>query len=307
MSLPSPEQLLTPAVAVYLVAVIGAQVGLAVYRRYRRKETQEQRISAGLDERVLVDHAIRLDTIRRQAAVDAAVLITTVVILPILLVQVFGAQAEGLAAVFVALLIWVLVSATDVAKAFLGGVAFRAYIGLRRPFQVGDRVTVLGHAGKVVDIDPFFIRLNTADDDLVSVPTSALWGTPLVSANAGDRASLCVMRFHIAPFATAAQRQAAEDGIWDAIQRSVYWDFDKPMQIYVEQQKDAIVLTAKAYVASTYSEPLLKSDVYRAFLDVAEEASIPLASTDWRRNAPAAGSGRSRKAATRATADKPED
>ena len=281
--MPNLEDLLTWPVAIYLVVVIGAQIALALFRRQRAHDVAKRRRAAGLDDEIFVDHAIRLETIRNQAAVDAIVLLATVVVFPILLVQVLGEQSSGLAVVFLGLLIWTLVSATDVARAFLGGIAFRAFVGLRQPFQVGDRVTLLGHAGKVIDIGPMFVRLNTADDDLVSIPTAALWNTALVSANAGDRASLCVMSFHLAPFVSAGKRRKAEDAIWEAIQRSVYWDFDKPMQIYVEQRKDEIVLTAKAYVASTYNEPLLKSDVYQAFLDFSDTESIPLASTEWRR------------------------
>jgi small-conductance mechanosensitive channel len=277
------KSLLTWPVAVYLLIVVGTQIALALNRRRKAEERDARRHAAGLDDQVLVDHAVKLQTIRTEAAVDAAALLGTAVIVPIILVALFKDSAEGLALAFLALLAWALVSTTDVAKAFLGGVAFRAYVGLRQPFQVGDRVTLLGHAGKVVGIDPFFIRLVTVDDDQIGIPTAALWGTPLVSANAGDRASLCVMSFHLAPFVTAAQRKVAEDGIWDAIQRSVYWDFDKPMQIYVEQCKDEIVLTAKAYVASTYNEALLKSDVYQAFLDLADREKIPLASSEWRR------------------------
>ena len=55
------------------------------------------------------------------------------------------------------------------------------------------------------------------------------------------------------------------------------------MQIYLEQGPSEIVLTARAYVASTYNEPLFKSDVYQAFLDFADRESIPLASREWRR------------------------
>ena len=138
-------------------------------------------------------------------------------------------------------------------------------------------MTLLGHAGKVEDIGPFFVRLKTADDEEVRIPTAALWNAPLISANAGKRASLCVMTFHLAPCVGAEKRKKAENAIWDAIQRSVYWDFDNPMQIYVEQRKDEIVLTAKAYVASTYNEPLFKSDVYQAFLDFTDSESVPLA------------------------------
>ena len=214
--------------------------------------------------------------------------LSTVAILPVVIASAIDdpAQRAALGAVFLAILIWVLVAATDVAKAFLGGLAFRSFVGFRSPFQVGDRVTIGGHTGKVLEIGPFFVRLQTPDDDLVSIPTSSLWSSPIVSANAGDRASLSVMTFHLAPFTTALQRKAAENAIWDAIQKSVYWDFQKPMQIYLVQKKGEIILTAKAYVASTYNEPLFRSDVYQAFLDVADAKAIPLASIEWRRDVP---------------------
>ena len=90
------------------------------------------------------------------------------------------------------------------------------------------------------------------------------------------------MNFYLAPFVTVDQRQVAEDAIWDAIQASVYFDPTKPMQIYLSQNQDAIQLTAKAYVASTYNEPLFSSDVTRAFLEFAAKRKIALASQSWR-------------------------
>jgi len=162
-------------------------------------------------------------------------------------------------------------------------VAFRAYASIRCPFQVGDRVTIGGQSGKVEFIGPFFVTLVTVDDDLVNVPTASLWSQTLISANAGDKSSLAVMSFHLAPFVRADLRRKTEQNIWDAIQKSMYWDHEKPMQIYLEQNKDEIVLTAKAYVASTYNEALFKSDVYQSFLDFVDHEKIPLASTEWHR------------------------
>ena len=58
------------------------------------------------------------------------------------------------------------------------------------------------------------------------------------------------------------------------------------MQIFLVQERDAICLTAKAYVASTYNEPLFTSDVTRAFLEFADKEGIPLASLAWRAAVP---------------------
>jgi hypothetical protein len=118
--------------------------------------------------------------------------------------------------------------------------------GHLNPLQIGDRVTFKGHSGKVIRISTFFIILQTLDDDLVSVPTRELWSEVLVSANAGARSSLCVMPFYLAPFVSKPQRSHGQ-GLW----------------------------------ASTYDEPLFKSDVTRAFLDLASSEGIPLASSQW--------------------------
>jgi len=280
MSLPEPQELLTLPVGLYLGGVILGQAALIWYRNNQDKKLQSRRSEAGLDEQILVDHSVKLEMLRRKAILETIILLSTVVILPIILANIFTTEANALGTIFLALLLWVLISATDIAKAFLGGIAFRAFVGIRRPFQVGDRITVSGYSGKVEDIGPFFVRINTIDDDLVSIPTASLWTAPIVSANAGSKASLCVMTFHLDHSVKAKDRKAAEDQIWNAIQSSAYWDFEKPMQIYLDQERGAIVLTARAYVASTYNEALFKSDVYQAFLDFADENALPLAAAE---------------------------
>lgn len=287
--MPDVASLLNGYVLAYVVVVVGAQLALFGLRRREAERLRMARARAGLDDNVLVDHAETLRNVRAKGLTDAIVLNVTIFLTPFALVALSkvvtpaGDATQGLALAFAALVIWALVSGTDVARAFLGGIAFRTYAAFRHPFQIGDRVTLGGHAGKVRDIGPFYVFLETFDDDLVAVPTASLWTTPLVSANAGDRASLCVITFYLAPLISAADRRKIEDHIWDTVQLSTYWDSVKPMQIYVEQTEDAIVLAARAYVALTYNEFLFKSEVTRAVLDFADEQNIPLASRAWKR------------------------
>ena len=189
---------------------------------------------------------------------------------------------QGIAIAFLSLLLWILISGTSTAQALLGGLTFKWLSVFTRPFQIGDRVTLKGHSGKVTEIGTFFVTLQTLDDNQISIPTYQLWGADLNSSNSGNRSSLCVMTFYLAAFVTAQQRQAAEDAIWDAIQASAYYDPASPVQILLAQTPDAIQITAKAYVASTYNEPFFTSDVTRAFLDFTSEAGITLASPSWR-------------------------
>jgi len=196
------DALLNPYVLVYLLIVAAAQAGVAYWLKHGRAKIAARRRAQGLPDQVLIDHAERLSERRREALLQSLALVVSVVVTPFVLLScaphgaVDGAAEAtkvGLAAVFLGLLLWVLVSATDVSKAFLGGLAFKTLAAFKAPFQVGDRVTLKGIGGKVVGFDSFFVRLQTPNDDLVSIPISALWGETLNSSNAGERSSLCVM------------------------------------------------------------------------------------------------------------------
>jgi hypothetical protein len=271
--------LLNPWVGAYLLIVASVVTLTPWIGRRRRKRIAARRRAQGLPDAVLLNHAERLADERRDAFLAGALLLAAVVLTPLVLYGLAdeGTARQGLALAFAALLVWLLVSGTDVARAALGGLAFRTLVAFSRPFQVGDRVTLRGVSGKVVSIDSFLVKLQTLNDDLVSIPTASLWGEVLTSANAGERASLCEMRFYLHPTVDRQARRAAEDVIWDAIQSSCYFEPSKPMQIYQQQNPGAIQLTARAYVASTYDEALFVSDVSQAFLDFAAEQGIPLA------------------------------
>jgi hypothetical protein len=278
--------MLTPPVAVYLASVVALQLLTpAVFRGYEAWIGVRRR-RAGLPADRLTGAAEELAYLRVQAITQSLVFLGSVLLIPLLLVRFWPSEdpkfEQGLAFSFAALVLWFLVNGSDVARSLVGGLFFKTLVSHIKPIQVGDRVTLRGHSGKVTSIGVFFVRLQTLDDDLVSIPCDSLWSEVLVSANAGDRSSLCVMNFYLAPFASGPQRQSAEDAIWESLQASPYCDTAKPMQIYLTQEVDAICLSAKSYVASTYKEGVFRSDVTRAFLEVADSQNIPLASSQWR-------------------------
>ena len=286
--------LFTWPVAIYVLLVAAALLVPPFCFAQARKRVMRRRVQAGLPPEIVMDPQDRLARDRREAGLQAILLLVAIFVVPLLIAPLLPAPSDGQSevvkggflVVFIAILLWLLFQGTDIAKACLGGLGFKTMIAFQDSMQVGDRATLKGYGGKILKIGTFFVTLQTPDDDLVSVPTQTLWSEVLISANAGDRASLCVMNFYLAPFVTKMQRQAAEDAIWDAIQASPYCETAKPMQIFLSQTPDAICLTAKAYVTATYDEPLFKSDVTRAFLDVAAEDDIPLGSSLWRINAP---------------------
>ena len=285
-----PDSFVNWQVGVYLLLVVGTQVLVPMYFGLQRKSMARRRAEAGLPDGVMLNTAERLSQVRWESGLQSGLLLIAIFLVPVALIALTTPPPEvegGLFAIFVAILVWLLLQGTDVGKAFLGGLAFKTLVAFQHSIQVGDRVTLKGHGGKVIKIGVFFVTLQTPDDDLINIPTRELWSDVLSSANAGERSSLCVINFYLTPFATQAQRQGAEDAIWDALQASTFCETAKPMQIFLAQEPNAIHLTAKAYVSSTYNTPLFMSDVTRAFLDYAANTGTPLASQHWRQERPA--------------------
>lgn len=280
-----PELLSWPVILYLTIVVLAFFVPEKWFQRQRRKIAQ-QRQKAGLPPDSIMNAAEKLSQIRFEAKTQSVVFILAVIVTPLVIATLIPyidsqpdhhSSKQALALAFLGMLIWSLTTGTDVAKAFLGGLSFKTLVAFSKPIQVGDRVKLQNYSGKVLSIGTFFVTLQTGSDDLVSIPTRDLWSSVLVSVNAGERSSLCVMEFYLGQMANQEQRQQAEDIIWDAIQASPYFEISKPMQIYLSQVPGALKLTAKAYVASTYNEGLFSSDVNTAFLNGASEKGLPLA------------------------------
>ncbi|MFT4924431.1 MAG: small-conductance mechanosensitive channel, partial [Phenylobacterium sp.] len=276
----------------YVLLVIVCQFCYVLYIKKKKQQTADKRKAQGLPPEVLVNQSITPKELKWDAIKQALVLIVPVVFLPFILggVEVFFADpvsiatlpgdktgGQGLLFTFLIFLIWLLFTGTDLAKAAIGGIAFRTVMALSNTVRVGDRITINGQSGKLVEIGIFYLILVTLDDDKVCLPTNSLWGADLSNANDGHRCSLVVTKLYLSPVASKAQLQAAEDAIWEAIQASSYFEPSKPKQIFYQQQPTYIEFVAKAYVASTYNELLFRSDITKRFLMFAKEENILLA------------------------------
>lgn len=278
------EQIKNGYVLTYIILIIAIQIVYRMYCNYRSERIKNQRKATGLPSNILINQNKKLSEVKKESSLQALVLILPVVTLPFILSGVSwitdsgNDPASGLFYAFLIFLAWIAFSGTDLAKAAIGGIAFRTVMAFSNTVQVGDRVTISGYSGKLLDIGIFYIILETADDDKICLPTNTLWGAPLVSANAGDRSSLCVIPFYLSPSVSSEQLQEAEDAIWDAIQASLYFEPTKPKQIFYQQHPQCIELVSKSYVASTYNEPLFRSEITNSFLRFAMKKKIPLAS-----------------------------
>ena len=133
-----------------------------------------------------------------------------------------------------------------------------------RPFQVGDRVEFAGHYGEVLEIGLRTVRINTLDDNLISVPNSMFLTDAVSCANAGALDQMCVFQFFIG---CTEDFDLAKELVYDATASSNYVYLRKPIAVRLKEipvpDSDAFSmrLTVKAYVFDGRFESAFESDV----------------------------------------------
>ncbi len=279
------KNFLSPFVIAYVLGVISIPILIPYISKRWNKKIMRRRLDAGLDENILQNPETVLKHQRKQTITELLVFIILACSLPCFIIlflncapssitkplipngSTIPAEIDKINIAFVTLLLWTLVSGTTIAKNFLGGLAFRAVSILSNTIQVGDRITVLDYHGVVRDIGIFYTRIETFDQDLISIPSSELLSATISSTNDGCRSSLCVIKFHLDSQNCPDKRQKAEDIIWESIQSSVLFDFAHPLKILHSQTPISIIITAKVHVASTYDEPEFKSEITKRVLN----------------------------------------
>ncbi len=101
------------------------------------------------------------------------------------------------------------------------------------PFQVGDRVAFGEFYGEITEIGLRSVRLNTLDDNLVTIPNSAFLSQAVASANAGALDCMVVMPFYIA---AAEDFRRARRIVTEAACTSRYVFLDKPVVTLISDE-----------------------------------------------------------------------
>jgi small-conductance mechanosensitive channel len=149
-------------------------------------------------------------------------------------------------------------AAQDLLKNIFGGLT----ILFDRPFQVGDKVQIGDHYGEVVEVGLRATRIQTMDDNLVSVPNGMIMSQSVANANASEQ-NLQVNTFMYLPInydINKAKRIALEAA---KVSRFVY--LNKPVDVLFIQevvgQKLFLKMTVKAYVNDIRNENKFKSEL----------------------------------------------
>ncbi len=131
-----------------------------------------------------------------------------------------------------------------------------------RPFQVGDRVSFADFYGEIKSIGLRSVRLQTLDDNLVTIPNSKFLSDVVASGNSGALDMMIVCSFYISIFEDI---QKVKNLLHEIVITSRFVYLEKPVAITFEEvavsNTFAIKLNVKAYVIDVKFEKAFLSDL----------------------------------------------
>lgn len=209
----------------------------------------------------------RLKILRIQPVVNILVWTLSVYTL---IMTLFNPSAEAIYALMGSSALALGFAMQDILKNIFGGLL----IILDRPFQIGDRINIKGNYGEVVNIGLRNTQVNTLDDNLVTIPNSAIISDSISNANAGALDCMVVVNM-ILPIdidVTKVRKIAHE-----AVISSRYLNIDKPVGILFFDhfgRRPGTKLVIKAYVLDARYEKLFEGDVTEAAKKAFVESNV---------------------------------
>jgi len=143
-----------------LILVVGLWLAFFLSNLARKKALEHPRIDATLG-----------------AFLSVMIRYALIILVIIIVLQQFGVQTTSLVAVLGA-------SALAIGLALQGtltNVASGIMLAIIRPYHIGDFVEINGREGTVIDLDLFFTRLRSPDEQIILVPNGQVTANPIVN------------------------------------------------------------------------------------------------------------------------------
>ena len=205
---------------------------------------------------VLSERSARRRLLYKRLVPIALVMVWALAIVFILRV-IFGLDGQTLLAAGAGLGVVIGFAAQDLLKNVFGGLVI---IG-DRPFQVGDKIAVGDTYGEVKSIGLRSTKIETPDDNLVTVPNSLMLSGQVANANAGALDCQVVTDLYLPGW---VDTRRAKEIAYRAAVTSRYVFLKKPVVVIVKDEVRHTFLThlrVKAYVQDIRHEFLFMSDV----------------------------------------------
>lgn len=131
-----------------------------------------------------------------------------------------------------------------------------------RPFQVGDRVQFGDDYGEIMSIGLRSVKLNTLDDNLVTIPNSKFLTDTVASGNAGALDMMVVANFYISIYESLDR---VKDILHEVVITSRFVFLEKPIKINFEEvavsNTFVIKVSVKSYVLDVKYEKAYLTDI----------------------------------------------
>ncbi|OJH43102.1 mechanosensitive ion channel family protein [Paracoccus sp. SM22M-07] len=147
------------------------------------------------------------------------------------------------------------------------GFAFKDYVSsliagivaiFEKPYRPGDWVTIDGDYGEVKRVGLRALTLNTADDNVITVPHSVIWSANVSNGNDGARTLQCVAEFFIQ---TAHDASAVRSTLQDVALTSAYLDYHHPVTVVLQEAPWGTHYKIRAYPFDMRDQFLFISDL----------------------------------------------
>ncbi len=159
----------------------------------------------------------------------------------------------------------------DLVASLVAGVT----IMIDRPFQVGDRVAFGGYYGDITAIGLRSVRMQTLDDNTVTIPNSKFFTDITACGNYGQLDMMVVINFHIG---ADQDLRKAREVVREIAATSRYVYLAKDIEVVAThvliESYVAVRLMLKAYVLDTRYEKAMETDITLRVLEAFAEQGI---------------------------------
>ncbi|WP_413164389.1 mechanosensitive ion channel family protein [Capilliphycus salinus ALCB114379] len=149
------------------------------------------------------------------------------------------------------------------------GFAFKDYISsviagiialFERPYQVGDRVKIGDEYGEIVDYGLRGIRLQTPDDNVVSIPHNKIWTEAISNSNKGDVEAQVVANFY---FEHSVDVDKVMKILYKVAYTSKYTQLMLPILVIMDEKPWGTNFKLKSYPIDARDEFIYKTDLIK--------------------------------------------
>ena len=142
----------------------------------------------------------------------------------------------------------------DYASSIIAGI-----IGIfEAPYRVGDRISIGEDYGEVVNYGLRGIRLQTPDDNIITIPHNIIWTKSVANANMGELEAQVVTNFY---FAHEVDVELVKKLLYRVAYTSKYTHLQLPVVVIMEEKPWGSLFQIKSYPLDARDEFVYRTDL----------------------------------------------